>query len=648
MRRRASRFPLRVENLLSEAGGSAYAWYEEELEKKLDPSGTSRKRSDAIEIVLFFATLAASAYSLSVTTGHPVLAPGLVVIYALTNWVVGRGFFPAPWKLTLLLSALLVGSTTTTTPAQGIWVAILLAGVAFGLSRNVMHLYREASQVGFLLGASVAASTVVGLLGPGWTPGILAAFGGAVVGWVLAYRLQGHRAMSVLPVRLRKEQFNWTLPDPPSRLPFLLRRQARKFEDTSDTERKLGARAREDAAIDIKKIGGAGERKTGLLLLGMKRGRWTRILHDVVIPGATQGGNADHVVLARSGGWVLDSKQFGSAKDPGEVRRTNTGEIVHATRRGARDLGQTLRTVAWAVRGIRTEMQVPVRGLLVVHNANVEPGLTVTVPGRSPAEGAVSVDLIAAQYLISYLDMAQTIMSPWEVSAAHWGFQAKLVSATTGRSPQMVAPLGGGPTVMPQTGPAPQEREGRPFTELIQGTLKSVLRRSRPTATQSSTSGLEDREGAPDAPSETRQSPPHAETPAGGNVRQEAAEAPEGTVFPADPMFPGEGPQEMVDRRVQERWEQVDVSEPAAPDDVPEDMRVIGRGTLLSYLSFTEDFSDVYSQDLVALSRPCQGLEGPFVWVCLPAQWDVHEKTGRPVMASTVPLDGVALRPEEG
>lgn len=650
---RKSRFPLRVENLLTEAGSSAYAWYEEELEKRLDPAGGARKRSDAIEMALFLTVIAVSTYCMAATSGHPVLIPALAMIYVLGNWAFGRGFFPAPWKLTLLFSMFSV-STATTTSSQGAWVGIGIGVAGIVLTRNVMHLYREAALVAFHAGAGIAGSFTVSIFGSGVLPGSLAILCGFLAGWSLAYLLQGRRAMSVLPIKLRKDQFAWTLPDPPRRIPFLLRRRARKFEDESEIERKLGARAQEDAAIDIKKIGGAGERKTGLLLLGMKRGRWTRIIHDVVIPGATRGGNADHVVLARSGGWVLDSKQFGSAKDPGVVRRTNTGEIVHATRRGARDLGQTLRTVAWAVRGIRTEMQIPVRGMLVVHNAEVEPGLYVPVPGVAPTDGEVTVDVISAQYLISYLDMSPAIMSPWEVSAAHWGFQAKLVSATTGLSPQIVAPLGGGPSVPPPKFPLAQAHEVRPVGALVKDAVSGLLRRGRASAGMAVTDSLVGSEERPEGASAEVSAGDGPQARDGAGNAEEAPsevremEVPEGTVLPPDPVFPGEGPQEMVDRRIRERWEQVDVSEPAAPDDVPEDMRVIRRGVPLSYLSFTADFSDVYSQDFVALSGPCEGLEGPFVWVCLPAQWDIHQRTGRAVMASTVPLDGVALRQEEG
>lgn len=612
--RRKSRFPLRVENLLSQAGASVYAWYEAELEQHLDPYGRARRRGRVIETSVFLVSMAVATYAMAATSGHAVLIPFMAMVYLIVNWVIGRGMAPAPWKATVALSALSVSTATAQTQEQSVWIGV---GSIFGgvlLSRVVMHLYREVALVAFHVGAGVVGSVAVLTLGLGGSAGVAALMGGFLSGWVMAWVLQGRRAMSLLPVRLRREQFTWALPDPPSRLPLGLRKQAREFARRGVAERKVGARSPEAAAIDMKKIGGAGERKTGLLLLGLKRRRWTRIVHDVAIPGATKGGNADHVVLARSGGWVLDSKQFGSAKDPGVVRRTNTDEIVHVTGHRSRDLDQTLRTVAWAVRGIRREMQVPFRGLLVVHGAAVEDGLSVVVPGPGPLDGEVTVDVVAARHLVAYLDMAVAVMSPWEVSAAHWGFQAKLVSATTGLSPQMVAPLGGGPSEMPAARPVPQEREGSAGRSLRAGAV-SVLHRAHSAAVM-----------GPVEPPEVSKEP---------------------EVLPADPAYPGEELRDVASRRVRERWEQVDVAEPAAPDDVPDELRGLHRGVAMSHIGFTEDFSDVTSMDLVALSGPCQGVEGPFVWACTPQQWDVHQRTGRPVHAGTFPLEGIAIRPQE-
>lgn len=602
-----------------------YSWYSEELVQHLDPSGRAQKWSDRIETGTFFGSVAVATYCMAAASGHAVLIPVLAMLYLLGNWAFGRGLSPAQWKATVVLTAFSVSTTVAASQEQSVWVGVgsLVAGTL--LTRLVMHAYRESTLVAFHVGAALAGSATVAATGQGPLAGWVSLGAGIVTGWVFAYALQGRRAMSVLPVRLRRDQFTWTLPDPPTQIPLLLRARARQFEQAGIAERKIGARSREDAAIDMKKIGGAGERKTGLLLLGLKRRRWTRIVHDVAIPGATQGGNADHVVLARSGGWVLDSKQFGSSKDPGTVRRTNAGEIVHVTRGKSRDLGQTLRTVAWAVRGIRQEMQVPFRGLLVVHNADVEPGLSVVVPGRDASEADVTVDVIASRFLVAYLDMAVPVMTPWEVSAAHWGFQAKLVSATTGLSPQLVAPLGGGPVEVPAGRPARQEPESSGASRSLRAGVDHLVHKAFVSAVAGPASGAR--------PKSRQRAPIEFE--------------PEVEVLPADPSYPGEGPSDMVARRVQERWQQVEVSEPAAPDDVADELRGLRRGMRISRIGFTEDFSDVTSVDLVALSGPCQGLEGPFVWACTPEQWAVHEQTGRSVMASTFSLESVAIRPQE-
>lgn len=620
---RRNRFPLRVENLLTEAGGSAYAWYEDELEQYLDSEGQTRRRSDAIEVAAFISGLVVATYCVAASTGHAVLVPALSMAYLFANFGFGRGWFPAPWRMTLALSAIFFGVTGGTT-SSGALVAV--AALLFGglIARNVMDAYRSPVFAVYLTVGSVVGSAGAFFVGPGWVAGLSGLAAGAIASSVAAYFLQGKRQMGLMPVSLRPEQYSWTLPDPPTRLPFLLRRRARRFEEEAAAERKTGSRGQREAAIDIKKIGGAGERKTGLLLLGLKRGRWTRIVHDVGIPGASRGGNADHVVLARSGAWVLDSKQFGSSRNPGVVRRTNTGEIVHVTGHNSRNLDQTLRTAAWAVRGISNELRLPVRALLVIHNAEVEEGLSILVPGPSPDDGDVRVDVLPARHLVAYLDSAAPIMSRWKVSTAHWALQSNLVSATTGRPPQLVAPLGGGPNV-----PTPMRVSGKPYDA---------------QAVAAAHEGTADAMGPPVESGDP--SPASAD-----NQRHErpvsSPEEPE-QVFPADPMHPGEGLEDMVNRRIRERWEQVRVSEPAAPDDVPDELRGVTRGVSVSYLGFNSDFTDVHSQDLVALSGPCQGIDGPFVWACSPAQWEAHQKTGDLVMASTVSLDGLALLPQEG
>lgn len=606
---RQDRFPLRVENLLAEAGGSVYAWYESELADRLDPEGQVRRRSAVVEAAVYLAGVVLAAAVLAIFTGHPVLVLVLAGIYLVGNGVFGTGLSPAPWGWSTLLTGLSLGAAVAGTAASGVGVLCLVFIAGGLLSRLVMYRFRGVTAVVTHVAAAVAGGVAVALTGAGLVQAVVALVVGVVAGWVAAYVLQGRRALSVLPVRLRPEQFTRTLPDPPSQLPLLLRSQVREFEERGRRERKQGRRAREDAAIDVKKIGGAGERATALLLLGLRRGRWTRIVHDVEISGATQGGNVDHVVLARSGGWVLDSKRFGSRKDPGLVQQLEDGTVAHVAGRHINDLTQTLRTAAWATQGIQEQQQIPFRGLLVVHNAEVEPGLSVKIPaGHEAGAPVVTVDVVAARYLIGYLDSASAILSRREVSSALWGFQAKLVSATTGRAPRMVAPIGGGPAPTPPAPPEAQVRES-------------------PVA-------------APVVPVDEGAVAPVVDVPVSAPPAVVDVQVP-------DPRFEGEGLSEMVERRVRDRWAQVEEAEPAAPDDVPDELRQVERGTPISHIGFTADGTDVMSVDLVAVSAPCRGVDGPFVWACRPEQWKIHKDTGRPVMVETFPLESLVVRAQE-
>jgi len=584
---RRRRFPLRVESLLAEAGASAYAWYEEEVEARVDPGGRARTRCARIETLGFYGALVVATGVLVVASGLLVPLAVAVGVYVLVAVVAGRGGEVAPWWSTVVLTGVVMGLVAT--GGVSVWFVAVSVGVGACLRLVSLARYRDSVAFGFYIVSAVAAAAGVLVLGPSVVVVAAALAYGLAGGIALALFAQG-RLVVPLPLRLRAEQFTWTLPDPPSGLPFLLRPAVRRFEADAGQKRRQGLRPPRDAAIDMKKVGAAWERQTALLLLGLRRGKWTRVVHDVVIPGATRGANADHVVLARSGGWVLDSKRYGSTAEPGRVERDDGGSVVHRTDEQWRDLDQTLRTVAWAVRSIRTTMQLPMRGLVVVHNADVEAALSVVVPGPNDSSEDVVVDILEAQYLVAYLDSAVPVLSARELSGALWGFQSKLTSATTGRAPKMVAPIGGGPRSTPPATPPPLRRDAREH-HAVSGVTSPEVSEPEPEPTP----GI------------------------GGEVAAQVAE----------------------------RWEQVGMAEPAAPDDVPGSLRMLHRGSPISRIGFTEDWSDVLSIDLVALSGPCHGDDGPFVWVCNPQQWQLHRQTGEPVMASTVALENVAIRPDD-
>lgn len=584
--------PPRVEDKLAEAGASAYSWYLAELMEHLDPDGSARARSARISWALHLGAVVASSAVLTVTSRSALVAVAAVLylVAALPSrsrrWVAdGRG----------IAVFIVVAFTAAFSPSFVVGLGVLAATAVAVLVAAVLA--TRAARRGALL-ALLAAGTATGsatrLLAPGWASALVALIVGVAAAYGTAYLLQGKRAMPPWPLsRVPKELYGVSaLPDPPVDVPLLLRREVRAFESRAREERKRGARSRFEANIDIKKIGAAAERSTGLLLLGMKAGRGTRIVHDVVIPGATKGGNVDHAVLAQSGLWVLDSKKYGTVADPGTVRHVGGGVIAHVSERGTRDLAPTLNTLAWAVRGLRNEMRVPARGLMVVHGADVQPGLSILVPGDF-ATGEVHVDVIAAHHLPAYLDTAEPIMVKGQVDRAAWGFQKKLTSATTGREPQMTKPVGGAPVI---AGPS-RARAMAPLTPP---------------------------EPAHEAPDET-------------SVDEEMA-----ALLPTS-TYSGEPLDELVERRIGERWAQIAESEPAAPDDVPDTLRGIRRGTPLRHTEISADMATVQSVRLVALSSPRQGSKGPIVWACDPLQWRIHQQTERPVMSTPFELKNLSV-----
>lgn len=599
--------PLRLENLLAEAGGSVYAWYEDAVLEQLDPDDQRRRRAERTVQVVFLAALIVATGALALAA-HNLVVLVVAALYLLVSRVAGKALPPPPaWTVALSALTVAVGA------ADGIGMAVVGGAVTLAAGwatlRCVVHVHHALAAAVFHLAVDVAAAVVVWVGGPGWGAVVVGVAVGMVVGWVTGWFSQGRRAMSPLPLRkLPPATFTTVLPDPPSTLPTSLQRAVAEFEARGVDERHRGMRSRDEAAIDMKKIGGAGERQTALLLLGLRRGT-ARIFHDAEIPGATQGGNIDHLVVTRSGGWVLDSKRFGSVKDPGSVRRTNTGNIVHVTGHAARPLESTLRTLAWAIRGVGAGLRVPLRGLLVIHNADVDPGLSVVVPPPSGEQGDVQIDIIPATHVVSYLDAAPEVMSRAELAAAVTALRTRLVSATHGSRPRVVTSLGGGPTVQLAVVPGSQDHESRSGAQMLREQVSEAWARTRP----------EPDHPAPDNP------------PATSSVVGRAAEA-------ASPAFAAQ--------RLREQWAQMDLSEPASPDEVPDELRGLCRGSRVTRVGFNASNTDLVSQDLVCVTGPChRPAGGPFVWICHPDQWDVHAATGQQVAVSTVPVSDLVLTP---
>jgi hypothetical protein len=108
--------------------------------------------------------------------------------------------------------------------------------------------------------------------------------------------------------------------------------------------------------------GAAGERQTARLL-----GRLTRdgyvVFHDLAVPGSPA--NVDHLVIGRSGVFVIDSKQW-----TGSVHQGADGLVWH----NHYPLDRTLETVRWEAQQISRPLGTRIHPLLCVHGAHVHGG----------------------------------------------------------------------------------------------------------------------------------------------------------------------------------------------------------------------------------------------------------------------------------
>src|SRR5262249_38779315 len=87
------------------------------------------------------------------------------------------------------------------------------------------------------------------------------------------------------------------------------------------------------------------------------------ILHDRRVPGTR--GNIDHVVIAQSGAWVIDAKQYSGKvekRDVGGLFRTDVRLFV-----GGRDRTKLASGLDWQMAAIRSALadaRVPIHGAL--------------------------------------------------------------------------------------------------------------------------------------------------------------------------------------------------------------------------------------------------------------------------------------------
>ncbi len=108
--------------------------------------------------------------------------------------------------------------------------------------------------------------------------------------------------------------------------------------------------------------GAQGERRTARLLRRLAREGYI-VFHDLAVPGSDA--NVDHLVIGRSGVFVIDSKQW-----TGEVHQGADGLAWH----NHYPLGRTLAIVRWEAEAVSRVLGSRATALLCVHGAHVQRG----------------------------------------------------------------------------------------------------------------------------------------------------------------------------------------------------------------------------------------------------------------------------------
>jgi nuclease-like protein len=108
--------------------------------------------------------------------------------------------------------------------------------------------------------------------------------------------------------------------------------------------------------------GARGERRTARLLRRLTRDGYS-CFHDLAVPGSDA--NVDHLVIGRSGVFVIDSKQW-----TGQVHQGVDGLAWH----NHYPLARALQTVRWEAEAISRLLGTPTAALLCVHGAHVDRG----------------------------------------------------------------------------------------------------------------------------------------------------------------------------------------------------------------------------------------------------------------------------------
>jgi Nuclease-related domain len=146
--------------------------------------------------------------------------------------------------------------------------------------------------------------------------------------------------------------------------------------------------------------GAAGERRTARLLDRLTRDGYI-VFHDLAVPGSSA--NVDHVVIGRSGVFVIDSKQW-----TGQVHQSADGLVWHNHYR----LDRTLETVCWEAAAVGRLLATRAVALLCVHGAHVQQGgvdaLGVAIVPAARLRSALGQDRV-----LSDADVAVLAITAW-------------------------------------------------------------------------------------------------------------------------------------------------------------------------------------------------------------------------------------------
>lgn len=642
--------PSVVQSRIAEAGASAYAWRDSVLaDLYAPPRGVrvaARVGSGVFQVLVALAVVAVAAQGGAGLVWATLTVPAAITALA---WALTRTLCPPPalaWAAAAGVAAypMIVG-----TPSLSM-VGVVVLVTAAVVSAEPEHPGRGATSAWTSAVLTVAATALHHSAPDQWWPAAV---------WVLVLILTQvplclvRRSFGSSRHRITPEDLRARVPDPPfrwQRLVEALRRtpgvaylaseassQSWFAQVLEDPPESIMAQARKKAA------GAYGERKTGVFLLGLARGRGTTILHDVALPGAREA-NIDHLVVTtnRDGQpcvHVIDSKFYGPSRlpskrhpqgqEPGEVTySTASGGYVFRLGSSTREIDQSIKTALWGAEMVQKVTGIEdVRVIMAIHNANVSPYLTFS-------QGGTRVDILSAWDVVDHIEAEAPAVSrswrerlPWSPAGLLSPIQdAKLrqgfTAAVGNQPPTATAPLG-------------RTRAARQF-------MAEQAAQARGSAAQTA---------APRVP--VRESVPEPVVP--------AAQDPSEVFLAADRAFSGTSGEEWASdtpprppvaaaasapERVEELWEQMRNSVPAALDDVPGPYRRIVRGTPLTLTGFDEQRGPL-ARDVVAITGVCSGAPGHlFLWYCSVEGWKRYEQTKTPMFISTIGIDSVVVRGE--